>query len=271
VSLPLSAVINQAPAGNPPNVTITNPPAVCTGATVNLKATAVTAGSDAGLTYTYFSDAAATTPMQTPEAAGAGTYHIKGTNAAGCSTIKPVVVTANLGAPGSISPAVAASKCFGESILLTASSGSAYQWFKNDVAINGATSSTYSVTTPGTYSVSITNGSCSAIASNKVSAIFQECAALGETKVFVPKAFTPNNNGANDLLRPFFINVKELRYFRIYNRWGQLVFQTRTIGEGWNGLIKGVPQPTETYSWSLECVDFTGQVIKQSGKSLLIR
>ena len=79
-----------------PTVTITNPAAVCAPATVDITAAAITAGQTAGLTYTYFTDAAGTIVLATPNAiAVSGTYYIKGTTAPGCSDIQPVVVTIN--------------------------------------------------------------------------------------------------------------------------------------------------------------------------------
>jgi hypothetical protein len=78
-----------------PTLVVTNPAAVCSPSTVDISAAAVTTGSTAGLTLTYWTNAAATIAYTTVTAATAGTYYIKGTTAAGCVDIKPVVVTIN--------------------------------------------------------------------------------------------------------------------------------------------------------------------------------
>lgn len=259
-------VINQT--GTIPNLVITSPPAICPDLTANLQASTITSGSDAGLLFTYWRDTGAITPLPNPGAVTEGTYYIKAANAAGCFTIKPVKVIFHTATAGNITTTGPRSACLGKSITLTSSAGTAYQWFRNDTIISGATLINYIAMTSGVYSVSINNGTCSFRASDTVRLDFQDCP---EMKIFVPTAFTPNKNGANDVLRPVLYNVTELRYFKVYNRWGQEVFQTAVKGKGWDGTVKGLPQPAETYSWILECIDRNGETSKQSGRSLLIR
>jgi hypothetical protein len=142
-----------------PNLVITNPLTLCSGLIANLKAASITSGSEAGMVYTYWKDAAASIPLSDAEAtaAVAGTYYIKGTNQAGCFAIKPVVVTVAASSAGTITPVNPPTVCNGETLLLTASTGISYQWYKNDVIINGANTRTYNVTSAGTYDVSINN------------------------------------------------------------------------------------------------------------------
>ena len=89
--------------------------------------------------------------------------------------------------------------------------------------------------------------------------------------IFVPTAFTPNNDGKNDLLLPIAVGIKNIEYFSIYNRWGQLVFSTRINGNGWDGKINGVPQATGTFVWVAKAVDYTGASYFEKGVSTLIR
>ena len=89
--------------------------------------------------------------------------------------------------------------------------------------------------------------------------------------VFVPTAFTPNGDGLNDVIRPIAVGVQKINYFRIFNRWGQLVFST-TINEfGWDGKIGGVPQGSNVYVWMVSALDYTGKTIFLKGTTTLIR
>ena len=94
---------------------------------------------------------------------------------------------------------------------------------------------------------------------------------IGTVRVIeVPNAFRPAGK-SNPVLRPILREVKSLTYFQVYNRWGQLVFSTNTIGHGWDGTIKGIPQQTGAYVWVLEVVDLDGNIIRKKGSSILIR
>ncbi len=87
----------------------------------------------------------------------------------------------------------------------------------------------------------------------------------------VPNAFTPNRDGRNDKFRIVAVGIRELKYFQIYNRWGQLVFSGKTLSDGWDGTINGLVQSTGTYVWRAEAVDYNGNVIKKSGTVTLIK
>ena len=89
--------------------------------------------------------------------------------------------------------------------------------------------------------------------------------------VFVPTAFTPNNDGRNDILKPIAVGMQRLDFFGVYNRWGQLVFSTSINGKGWDGTISGTPQGSGTYVWMVKAVDFTGTRYFEKGTVTLIR
>jgi len=90
-------------------------------------------------------------------------------------------------------------------------------------------------------------------------------------RVFVPSAFSPNGDGKNEIVAPVAVGLTKLDYFRIYNRWGQLVFETTINGKGWDGRIAGQPQGTSTYVWIVKGTDFTGKSVFEKGTVTLIR
>jgi gliding motility-associated-like protein len=92
-----------------------------------------------------------------------------------------------------------------------------------------------------------------------------------ELKINMPNAFTPNGDGQNDIFRPLAVGIKSLGYFRIYNRWGDLIFSTSTIGQGWDGTSRGVPQNAGNYIWQINGIDFFGKSFSQQGSVILIR
>jgi gliding motility-associated-like protein len=92
-----------------------------------------------------------------------------------------------------------------------------------------------------------------------------------EKEIYVPKGFTPNGDVSNDLLIPRLVGIEQLIYFKVFDRWGQLMYQTTRAGEGWDGTFKGVKQPMESYTWIAEGRDIDGQIIKRTGATILLR
>lgn len=88
--------------------------------------------------------------------------------------------------------------------------------------------------------------------------------------IFVPNAFTPGS-AYNAVFRPIPVGINILNYFRIYNRVGQLVFSTTTMGKGWDGTVNGVPQASGGYVWTVQGVDYLGDTIIKKGTMVLIR
>jgi gliding motility-associated-like protein len=89
--------------------------------------------------------------------------------------------------------------------------------------------------------------------------------------IYVPRVFTPNGDGTNDILKPILVGISTFHYFSVYNRWGNLIFTTQDPNQGWDGTFKGVPQPVETYLWIGEGIDTNGKKIVQKGMVSLVR
>jgi gliding motility-associated-like protein len=90
-------------------------------------------------------------------------------------------------------------------------------------------------------------------------------------EIFIPSAFTPNHDGKNEIARPVLVGMQTLNYFRVYNRWGQMVYSTSEIGKGWDGRFGGKDQPSGTYVYAAQAVDYTGKVAFRKGTIVLIR
>ncbi|MBA2407439.1 MAG: PKD domain-containing protein [Chitinophagales bacterium] len=88
--------------------------------------------------------------------------------------------------------------------------------------------------------------------------------------VDVPNAFSPNGDGENDFLFVKGQDVKNLN-FKVYNRWGELVFETNDLSTGWNGYYKGEAQEMEVYTWTLAATFTDGKAAVRSGNVTLLR
>ena len=91
--------------------------------------------------------------------------------------------------------------------------------------------------------------------------------------IFVPQAFTPNNDGKNDRLSPFLVGIKSLHVFKIFDRWGNLIYNNSKVerSNGWDGKLNGKLAPIGAYVWIAEGVDLDNNIIKRRGNFALIR
>ncbi len=86
----------------------------------------------------------------------------------------------------------------------------------------------------------------------------------------VPSAFSPNGDGINDKIYVKGWGIKELLYFKIYNRFGELVFSTNNINKGWDGRYKGKLQPVETYRYVAAVLSFDEKIRQKKGTIKLL-
>ena len=86
----------------------------------------------------------------------------------------------------------------------------------------------------------------------------------------VPNAFTPGKNGINSIVKVQGFGLKDMQW-RIYNRWGQKVFESSTPGIGWDGTFKGKIQPMDVYTYTLDVVFSDGKKLRKTGDISLLR
>lgn len=89
--------------------------------------------------------------------------------------------------------------------------------------------------------------------------------------ILVANVFTPNADGYNDLATINLVHIKELKHFKIFNRWGTLLYETKDPNKPWDGRVNGVLQPLDTYVWVAEAIDDVGVSLVESGNITLLR
>lgn len=90
-------------------------------------------------------------------------------------------------------------------------------------------------------------------------------------ELYVPNAFSPNNDDRNDVFKVIAVGIIEFKYFKIYNRWGQQVYETSDPSRGWDGTFHGKKQPPDVYVWTTSARDYLGHVIFRKGFVMLVR
>jgi gliding motility-associated-like protein len=225
---------------------------VCTGTPLILDA------GNAGSSYVW--DDNSTGELRTVYSSGK--YYVTVTNANGCS-ISDSITCNFVNGPVINLPADTA-VCNEEKLILNASYlQTTYLWQ------DGSTLPEYTVSKAGLFSVEATD-KCGTV--TKVITVKSENC---NCTLSVPSAFTPNHDGVNDLFMPVNkcigddINNYELR---IFNRWGQLIFDSHNISFGWDGTYVNHPQPAGGYIWQINYTNrLNDKIAYKSGTVVLIR
>lgn len=152
-------------------------------------------------------------------------------------------------------------------LQLNATGGSNYLWLPDNQWLNNTAINNPVALPQGNIEyivqVSDTNG-CKGLDSIRVK-LFRVAPGL-----YVPNAFTPNGDGHNDVFRPVPLGIKSLDLFQVYNRFGQLLYSSTSIINGWNGTFKGRLQDPAAYLWVARATDYNGKKILRKGTVILI-
>jgi gliding motility-associated-like protein len=87
----------------------------------------------------------------------------------------------------------------------------------------------------------------------------------------VPTGFTPNSDGTNERLRPVTVGFTKVNYFRVYDRWGKLLYSMNSDQPGWDGKYNGKTVDIQTVVWMVEAVDVDGKVHHKQGTTVIIK
>lgn len=186
---------------------------------------------------------------------GPGTYKVKAIFATSCIT-DTAYTEVNINATKSVkAPAFKDTViCLGSSYIADAKVPYATSYLWN----GGNIDSKLKITAAGTYAVRVQNG-CS-VDQTSFSVSFEECPCT----VFVPTAFSPNNDGLNDRFKPH-VSCHAVDYtFRVYDRFGQTIFSTTDYQSSWDGKRGSFAAPAGSYVWVLE---YTNPNNKKRSKS----
>ncbi len=277
---PISTVtINVAPP-LPTAPTVVSPVLICANQSASLTVTNPIVGN----TYTWYSTASGGTSLSTgvlfttPILGSATTFHVESTNAQGCTS--PTRTTIDVQLRNKLqTPIVAVSNNTDTSLLFSWAlvAGSNGYLVSTDgvnyvIPSSGNNGTTHLLrgllpNTNYTLYVLAINTAITCITSNNGTATGKTLPKYFD--IYVPGAFTPNGDFINNTLQVFG-DIKTYE-FRIYNRYGQLVFSTTTLNKGWDGIFKGAKQSNGTYVWHVTAVLSNGRRVNETGTSILLR
>jgi gliding motility-associated-like protein len=197
------------------------------------------------------------------------TYRVSVTDIQGCP--KPVIDSVVVFVRNPVQASIGlndTSIVIGETLQMNGSGGEVYSWNPTTWLSNGSIANPLAVPEDDIeYRLTVTT-------------VPEGCIGFDTLKVkvfkvppsfYVPTAFSPNGDGRNEVLRPIALGMRSVKYFRVFNRAGVLIFATTEKNKGWDGTYKGNPQDPGTYVWAAEGETYKGELIIRKGTAVLIK
>lgn len=152
--------------------------------------------------------------------------------------------------------------CQNQIIPIDAGAGAGYTYLWQPV---NSTNRVLNVTLPGIYTVTVTNADgCTA---TDVIELRDSCPHL----IFMPNAFSPNSDFLNDALNKVWNFTPKEFIFRTYNRWGELLFETRNLNQGWDGKVNDELAQQDIYVYQIQYLDTDNKWYQFQGTFYLVR
>ena len=198
-----------------------------------------------------------------PVTAGVGTHTITYTIAGACGGSETIDIVVNPNSNAGISPSVTIE--YGTSVDLVATGGGSFAWSPDEsLSCNDCADPLASPTETTTYCVTVNNSGCIDTACTVVIVDYN----CGD--VFVPNAFSPNDDASNNLECVYGSCITQM-HFRIYDRWGELVYESSNLNTCWDGTYKGKDLSTQVFVYLLDATLITGEKVSLKGNISLIR
>ena len=103
--------------------------------------------------------------------------------------------------------------------------------------------------------------------------VYKKLRIIEDWNLYVPNAFTPNNDGVNDVFQPKGYNIKTYKLL-IFNRWGQCVFSTSAFEHGWDGSFKNsssIGSQDDVYTWKINVTNGFNKAFELTGSVMLLK
>ena len=242
----------------PPDLIITDPPTVCSPATVNLKDPLIIEGSTTGLTYTYWIDTLATNEYLTPTTAVAGKYYIKGTTVSGYFSIGPVIVTIDQMAIANAGPDQIIANAFTATLDAELGDNEIGVW-----KVDSGTGLVSDTLDPKSDISNLSEGNNILLwkVINGVCPADTDKVILTVGDIIVPTLITPNGDSQNEYFVILGLETLGKTELVIFDRRGALVFKNTDYDNKWNGVdYNENPLPDDTYFFILNSAK--GRVVK---------